>query len=397
MLTTAGDGKTILIPPGIGYSEGRMFKTDIFRSDTGVEKRITQFETTDGPIRKAVFPIQAIDAHELALIQHLALYGQGNSDLQVPLWFSVLRLTADTNGSATIQCEATAYTEFASCGYALLLKADLTDMVVKPINAVNANSIVLGSAVGARDYEAGDYILPVMICYLDENVSLSHGAMKTGEGNLQFIEKTGRGKLPSVSSPENYLSYPVFDFAVENEASIDVRTDRVVLGEPWQARSVIYAELAEQDLSFQIVLDTPPKRRALTDFFDSRMGSYLPFWAAGKNDAFELSVAAVSGTTELYVRNNGAYHGLDGLTRHIEIPDTGDRCRIDLIGDAGDELLLSVTPAITGNLAVGSVLRNLYFVRFESDSISLKSDQRQDGLVTASLQLVELQPETPGA
>ncbi|MFV0480534.1 MAG: hypothetical protein ACK5LP_00990 [Campylobacteraceae bacterium] len=100
--------------PLIDYTETESFKTDIFTSQNGTEKRV---KLVDTPKRTVSAKIKATTENEMQQLEEIIAYAL-KYDCYMPLWFSQV-FSQNGGNSDTIECD-TALSSFKSNEYALI-------------------------------------------------------------------------------------------------------------------------------------------------------------------------------------------------------------------------------------------------------------------------------------
>jgi hypothetical protein len=173
-------------PRDSGYAEGREWSTDVFRSDSGTERRGTL--TNDTPPRTVVFPLRSHRFEERAAAENLLRFGARYAFL-VPLWFSASRLTLATDGTETVSASTTDR-EFAVGGFVALIRDDVRNpfSVVRQIASITGSSITFTDVVDAAQFAVGSWCIPAIPCALPRGTNWRDASSRYGDLDVTFEE-----------------------------------------------------------------------------------------------------------------------------------------------------------------------------------------------------------------
>lgn len=193
------------------------------------------------------------------------------------------------------------------------------------------------------------------------------------------------------------MSYPLFSAAPERELSLDVRSNHVLVGNAWQARSRKQTGATAALIRYRYAQADQSERKTLSDFFDGRQGRTLPFWLPSHRKDFVLSAGASAGAAYIDVVNQNHEGALDGLKRWILIPEHvagGDYLYgISSVTDLGATERLTLDHVLAADVPQTSRIQVAYFVRFEADVLAFSpvAGTRSE----CEIAFRELQEETP--
>lgn len=201
----------------------------------------------------------------------------------------------------------------------------------------------------------------------------------------------------------DYLGLPVFEFEPREVIAPDQRNDFFVRGQVWQTQDKVTREIPERSIEFVLLQKDQSERVALRAFFDGRQGRLLPFWIKSYITDYRTTQLATAAEINIFTRTEFGVSEFLVVTRHIFIPETGDFRRVAGASQNpldNKETILTLDSGISADLPIGSEIQNLYFVRFENDSLRIETNGI--GVVpnvttSAVLRFRELQRETPDA
>lgn len=147
-----------------GYSEERLFSTDLFRSENGRETRAGLFNDPL-PVRKLSFNIKVFRPGDIADLQALLDFAL-DSVILVPNWYDEGNLTAPTDGVSNEIFLDTTDREFLVGKNLVIFKSNVRACQDRlqfgtSISAVNPGSIIL-DAIPPAGFEIGDIVLPTL-------------------------------------------------------------------------------------------------------------------------------------------------------------------------------------------------------------------------------------------
>lgn len=197
--TDLGDGSHRIIgsrgvallsrPLVAGYSERWTFDTDIFRALDGKDSAVSLFASGDEPRASVRFPAAALSRLDLARLENVLRFA-GRYGLAVPLWWSLSRLDAATDGSAVISCP-TSMRRFLAGRSVLLLAANAPinpKFSIRQAAAIAADSITLNAPIEADAFSSGDLVVPVLPMQAKREQALSMINSRFARGSLDFEE-----------------------------------------------------------------------------------------------------------------------------------------------------------------------------------------------------------------
>lgn len=195
-----------------------------------------------------------------------------------------------------------------------------------------------------------------------------------------------------------YLTHPTFDFLPIGAAGISPHGEPYIIGEVVTTRDKFLDKTPYYHFEATFRLDGISDVADLRDFFDARKGAFDAFWLRSWVSSIKLASAASSSATTLTVTDNGELTLLDNnRIQHIYIPTLDSRHEVTEVAANGDNIDLTIDPAISGDLANGDGAELLFLVRFSSDDCEIQSVADQPNVFTVSFGFKELQGETPNA
>jgi hypothetical protein len=191
-----------------------------------------------------------------------------------------------------------------------------------------------------------------------------------------------------------YLSKDIADLTLWGRIERAVENDARLLGEVWQARTIIVNDKVEGVLRLTAFQETNAGRKALRDFFDDHEGASIAFWVKSDQEDFTTAAAASSGASSITLLDYAIEEGLSGLARHVYIPALDQCVEISNPAPSGGNVTVDVDPVLSGDLAAGAEIQALRLCRFEGDVLEIESHEEIPGATTAALALRELQGES---
>lgn len=191
-----------------------------------------------------------------------------------------------------------------------------------------------------------------------------------------------------------YAGYELWSPVRHDTQSMGTTNNSYIIGEFWQHQLKYSDQPSEVSMRLTMLQFTAAERKALRDFFDSKFGQVTPFWLRSYKRNFVVATAAINGATDVVVEESGQRAGLNGITRHVYIPEL-DICRkISSHTVGASTVTLTLDSGITGPLSAYARLENLYLVRFDVDTLEISSIET-DGVSMSDISLIEVQRETP--
>lgn len=167
-------------------------------------------------------------------------------------------------------------------------------------------------------------------------------------------------------------------------------------GEFYQKREKVVLVPAEQKIDVVFAQYSDSDRRTLKNFFDAQKGSLKPFWFPSFHNDMWVSRDCVSGTGSIYIRNNSDMIVLADSVRHAYSPGSNQRFKMSSpVMQTDGSIAISISPVLASNLASGTALQRLYFVRFAEDELVVENSDENENITFAKFSLQELQRETP--
>lgn len=389
-----GDGDVLILPSNSqGYSEERKYTTELFVTEDGTEFRDSHMpDALDGPTRAVQFAFRSAKMQEARMLHNQMGYGISDS-LKVPLVFSKSLLTSILSSSATVAC-VTTDKEYETVDQIVVMLADYSSYEVGTIDSVAANSITLtGSITGP--FPVGSFVFPLILASPPKSAQTDWRFLKMVNTRIKMNEIEGQGVPTSGISPDTFKTYPIFDYTPRSSIGLQYTGEFGMQGEDWQVRAKHQTTEVERTLSTQLIQQSASDRMYLINFFDIQKGRLSPFWVRSHNPDYREVVGASSGASKITVEASGENLSLEGITRYVYIRDLDSYHKISNpnVISAGNEL--DVDPVLGGDLDMGGLIENFYFVRWASDALRI-NDSRGGALITsASVGFKELQPETP--
>lgn len=194
-----------------------------------------------------------------------------------------------------------------------------------------------------------------------------------------------------------YLGYEVLE--IQPYVSLDhgIESYHELLGETYNLRIKYNVSSPQEKLSFLLIHKNKTEYRTIANFFDSKKGSYIPFWCRQHKASYTASNLSSSGSSSIIVTNNSTLASLAGVVRHIYIPNLNSFHKITAFAeiDSGANVALTITPPLSGNVQIGDYIENAYLVRFVSDVLTTNASSLGPGITETEISLIELQGETP--
>jgi hypothetical protein len=177
-------------PLADGYGENRAFTTNLFRSIGGREYR-QQLSNDPIPVRSTEMSIKAFTRAELSQLENVIRFGAA-FNIVVPLWFSLTKLTDDTNALTNIlSVESTDHREFSTVNQLVIIgvgkNINERQFVVRQIMSLTATTIVVNGPPGAGWF-AGDYVLPCIGATPQTSSSFEYLIERRASAKLSFQE-----------------------------------------------------------------------------------------------------------------------------------------------------------------------------------------------------------------
>ena len=387
-----------------GYIQEYTIKTEVYRAENGTEHRINLYndKTATRRISMNLKPLTERAASEIQNAITFAEFGL----VFVPLWLSESFVTVDTTGIGNfIFCDTTDR-EFRIDDSVLVYKiptrpqnCGARQAEIRTVVDVQPTFIEVDNPFGVG-FVIGDSVLPIIEATIDTK-SRRTARSSTSEVFATTFDEIREG-LPDVTIPApalNYDGFPVFDVAQPPlaPATETFANDFTIRGEVWQKQDKRTQSLPESLPQQTLLLPTITEQEELRNFFLDREGRTKPFWLKSRVVDYRVTASAVGGATQIEVNSTIALQEILLVTRHIYIPQTDSMHRISSGSASGDNVLLDIVPVLPANVSDGAIINNLYFVRFESDTIAIEADGTGYTPVTtrAALSFRELQRETP--
>lgn len=173
-----------------GYSQQRIFSSDVFRSENGTETRATLFNDPL-PVRKVSMSVKVFRQQDIADLQSLITFAEEITIL-VPSWYDESSLTAPTDGvSSEIFLDLTDR-EYNIGQQVLILKSPIRgnkvrESFVSTIEIINPTSLVLGGTPPVG-FSVGDIVLPTLVGTPDKSSGWEYRSEKRALFSLDFSE-----------------------------------------------------------------------------------------------------------------------------------------------------------------------------------------------------------------
>lgn len=176
-------------PRASGYAEGRGFQTQLFRALDGTDYALSDFHSADAARRDIEFPFAALTALDRRRLTNAMLFGS-RYPVGLPLWFSLSRLTAGTDGTSVVACP-TADREFVQYGNVVIVSRRyprVSNFEVRLIEAIEPGALTLNAPVALGAFESGDFVLPLVSVAPDGDVSYEFSDAAHVVGVARFVE-----------------------------------------------------------------------------------------------------------------------------------------------------------------------------------------------------------------
>lgn len=276
---------------------------DYFRHDWSASVRLeTRWETdigtsqdTDAEQRRPVlsrpqrFMVARIVSLDRSLLSRLAMtsYRAATQQQDVPLYSDVSIVTADSSGT-TLNCDTTFRRFYTKVIVIPWDGGAFGDSFIRDLSATTPTTITVSSALPGTVL-AGSLVFPVMLCHQVLETRMSFTTDEIGIFSAEYLEVASGGEVSipashAASAPSalpTYQGYPVLTFAHNWTASPQLRflrTGEAIQVNKDQLVSVNSAK-GRWELSLSLTLFDKESFFDVLQFFDSRRGRLLPFWA----------------------------------------------------------------------------------------------------------------------
>lgn len=391
-------------PLPAGYVQEYTVKTEIYRSEDGTENRINLYNDTTAN-RRISMNLKPMTERALSEIQNAFTFAEFGL-VFIPVWLSESALTTATTGIGNFIFCDTSDREFRIEGAVLVYKNELRrpncgerKVEVRTIVDITPTSIEVDVPFGIG-FDIDDLVLPVIECTPDTKSTRTARSSTSEVFSATFDEV--RDGLPDITIPAPglfYEGFPVFNVSQPplSPAAETFANDFTIRGEVWQRQDKRTESLPESLPQQTILLPTITQQEALRNFFINRQGRTKPFWLKSRIVDYRTVTAAAGGAVQIEVNTTIGLQEILLVNRHIFIPETNSFHRVSSGTSIGENVLFSIVPALPGNVSARAIINNLYFVRFESDTLAIEVDGVGVTPVTtrSALSFRELQRETP--
>lgn len=168
-----------------GYSETREYATDIFYSDNNTEYRTILLDDYK-PLRTVTFNYKLWSSQMQQEFESLVRFSSKYS-IVIPLWFNMMVLTANTDGTNIIQCN-TSNIELYAGEYIMIREA--SSLVCRAFKVVswNSTSITLQTVLDTNEFKKGDFVCPLIVVAPPNQLSIKSLHSKLSSGTITFEE-----------------------------------------------------------------------------------------------------------------------------------------------------------------------------------------------------------------
>lgn len=174
-------------PRANGYAERWIFETEVVRTAANRRWAASLGDADDPPRVVITLPLSTLSPDDRRRLENTLRFG-GEYSLACPLWFSLSRLTAATDGTETIACPTTERRFVAGDNVLLLSRSwpRVASWAVRQIDEVQAAALVLASSVDLDAFAVGDFVVPLVEVALPETTELRHILTPYADGTFEL-------------------------------------------------------------------------------------------------------------------------------------------------------------------------------------------------------------------
>lgn len=189
-----------------------------------------------------------------------------------------------------------------------------------------------------------------------------------------------------------YAGYEVFDVRPISPARQSFVLNYVLLGRDLQARKKYIFEEENDIFELEYLLSGLSDIALFRNFFRSKKGKLTPFWIKSWKNDYKLIQEAPASSTSLVVETSYLEYTFP-FKRHIYIPSLNHYAKITGVQTNPDNQTLLINNPLPNTLPAGSIIMNIYLVRFDTDTLVF--EHKDKNVTYVRLRFKELQEETP--